>query len=224
MIGLTFANACSQPGIELVGTKVLLPNDSGKISRNMMPCTAPDVRAFMPTHTEIQQKHSANAMATPIAGEERDRVGLDAEADHVAEADEDHAQDQVAEEVGDHRADERRRARDRQRAEPVEHALLDVGVEVLAERDAAHRDALPEQAGQQELQVLVPRPPPPIAPPKTYTNSSRKMIGWTVTSISCSGVRIVLIRLRLARTSAWRRERRLPVAGRAAVGVTARGL
>ncbi len=26
-----------------------------------MPCTEPEVRAFMPIHTEIQQKHSANA-------------------------------------------------------------------------------------------------------------------------------------------------------------------
>ena len=51
------------------------------------------------------------------------------------------------------------------RAEPVEHALLDVGVQVLAERDAGHRDGLRQQRGQQELQVVGLRPP--MAPPKT---------------------------------------------------------
>jgi hypothetical protein len=56
------ANACNQPGMVEVGTNVLLPNERGSTSRNMTPCTAPDVRTFMPTHTEIQQKHSANAI------------------------------------------------------------------------------------------------------------------------------------------------------------------
>ena len=65
--GLTFMNACSQPGTVDVFTKTLLPNDSGSTSRNMMPCTAPEVRAIMPTNTEIQQKHSANAIEIPIA-------------------------------------------------------------------------------------------------------------------------------------------------------------
>ncbi len=67
MIGLTFVNACSHPGIDATGTNVLLPKDSGKIIRNMMPCTEPDVRAFMPTQTDTHAKHSANAMATPMA-------------------------------------------------------------------------------------------------------------------------------------------------------------
>ena len=33
----------------------------------MIPCTAPDVRAIMPMNTEIQQKHSANAIEMPTA-------------------------------------------------------------------------------------------------------------------------------------------------------------
>ena len=66
-IGLTFTNACSQPGIVAVATKVLLPKLSGSTSRNPIPCTAPDVRATMPMKTEIQQKHRAKAMARPTA-------------------------------------------------------------------------------------------------------------------------------------------------------------
>ena len=34
-----------------------------------MPCTAPEVRTFMPTNTEIQQKHSAKAIEIPIPAE-----------------------------------------------------------------------------------------------------------------------------------------------------------
>ena len=64
-IGLTLTKACSQPGIVSVGTKVLLPKLSGSTIRNMMPCTAPEVRATIPTNTEIQQKHSAKAMESP---------------------------------------------------------------------------------------------------------------------------------------------------------------
>ena len=132
-----------------------------------MPCTAPEVRTIMPTHTEIQQKHSANAIAT-ARRRRSSRCGLVAirKPMQVAEADEHRAQDQVADEVGEHRADQRGRAGDRQRPEPVEDALLDVGVEVLPERDAAHRDRLAEQARQQELQVVVLRAAA-IAPPKT---------------------------------------------------------
>ena len=31
----------------------------------MIPCTAPDVRAIIPTNTEIQEKHSAKAIEIP---------------------------------------------------------------------------------------------------------------------------------------------------------------
>src|ERR1019366_8671142 len=65
--GLTLMKACNQPGTVEIFTKTLLPNESGSTSRNMMPCTAPDVRATIPTKTEIQQKHSANAIEIPIA-------------------------------------------------------------------------------------------------------------------------------------------------------------
>ena len=47
-------------------TKVLLANDSGNTIRNMMPWTAPDVLTFIPTNTEIQQKHSAKAIEMPM--------------------------------------------------------------------------------------------------------------------------------------------------------------
>ena len=64
LIGLTSTNACSQPGMVSAATKTLLPNASGKISRNMIPCTAPGVRTIIPTYTEIQPKHSAKPMAS----------------------------------------------------------------------------------------------------------------------------------------------------------------
>jgi predicted ATPase/DNA-binding SARP family transcriptional activator len=89
--------------------------------------------------------------------QQRQRAGRDAEAQYVAEADHDHAQQQVPEELREHRAHQRRGPGDRQRPEPVEDALGDVAVHVLPDRDAAHRDRLAEQSRQQELQVVMLR-------------------------------------------------------------------
>jgi hypothetical protein len=97
-----------------VGTYALLPNDSGRMSMNMMPCTAPGVRAFMSIQTDSQQKHERDGQ--PDRGQQPERVGADAEPHHVAEADEDYADQQAAEEVGQHGADKRHRAGDRRLA------------------------------------------------------------------------------------------------------------
>ena len=156
-IGLTLTNACSQPGIVSVSTNVLLPKLSGSTSRNMIPCTAPGVRAIIPTNTEIQQKHSAKAMEIATAASTSSAEVSTRKPIRKPNDEGDHAQDQIPREVGEDGADQRGRAGDRQRPEPVEDALLDVGVEVLAQRDAGHRDRLAEQAGQQELQVVVLR-------------------------------------------------------------------
>jgi len=64
VIGLTSVNVCSQPGIESGDTKADEPKLSGSTIRNMIPCTAPAVRARMPTNTDAQQKHSAKATAS----------------------------------------------------------------------------------------------------------------------------------------------------------------
>jgi predicted ATPase len=88
---------------------------------------------------------------------QQQRAGRDAEAEQVAEAHQDDAQQQVAEEVGQHRPHQRHPAGDRQRPEAVEHAVADIGVHVLPDRDAAHCDRLADQAGQQVLQVVVLR-------------------------------------------------------------------
>ena len=125
----------------------------------MIPCTAPGVRAIIPTNTEIQPKQSANAIeqrrappstpSQPVAT--RKPMSMPKPIVHDE-------QDQVADDVGDDGADQRRGPGDRQRPEPVEDALLDVGVEVLTPmRDAGHRDGLAEQARQQELQVVLLR-------------------------------------------------------------------
>jgi predicted ATPase len=87
--------------------------------------------------------------------EQLQRVRLDPEPQYVAERDRDRAHDRVAGELREHRADQRHGAGDRQRPEPVEDALGDVGVHVLPDRDAAHRDRLAQQSRQQELQVGV---------------------------------------------------------------------
>lgn len=64
---MTSTKACSQPGRLSVGTNTLLPNDNGRTSRNITPCTAPEVRTFKPTNTETQQKQSAKPIETATA-------------------------------------------------------------------------------------------------------------------------------------------------------------
>jgi hypothetical protein len=61
----------------------------------------------------------------------------------------------IAHDVTQDGADERGGPGDRQRAEAVEDALLDVRVEVDADRDAAERDRLGQDPGEQELQIVV---------------------------------------------------------------------
>ena len=64
---MTFTNACSQPGIVEACTNALLPNDSGKMSRNITPCTAPAVRTVMPTHSETHANARAKQIDRPSA-------------------------------------------------------------------------------------------------------------------------------------------------------------
>ena len=64
MTGLIFTQPCSQPGSDEVGTNMLLPKVSGNITRNPMPCTAPDSRSQVPRKTATQLMHSANAIAS----------------------------------------------------------------------------------------------------------------------------------------------------------------
>ena len=62
--GLTSVNVCSQPGSVSAGRTCCGRTSAGTASRNMMPCTAPGVRAIMPTNTETQHRHSAKPIAS----------------------------------------------------------------------------------------------------------------------------------------------------------------
>jgi hypothetical protein len=53
--GLTFTQACSHPGIVLVlASSTLLPNTSGIVQMNEMPCTVSGDGAIRPMTTDIQ--------------------------------------------------------------------------------------------------------------------------------------------------------------------------
>ena len=83
-----------------------------------------------------------------LLGDRLRDAGLDPEAEHVAEAEHHHGQDRVAHHVGHDGADERRRAPDREAAEAVEDALLEIPAEVDADGDAAESDRLPRRPGR----------------------------------------------------------------------------
>src|ERR1700753_1202476 len=54
--GLTLTQACSQPGIvEVLLSRTLLPNTSGMVQMNAMPCTVSGDGAISPISTDTQQ-------------------------------------------------------------------------------------------------------------------------------------------------------------------------
>ena len=64
VIGLTFTNACIQPGSVSAPTNTLDAKLSGMISANISPCTAPGVRTFIADETGSQLRQSANSIAS----------------------------------------------------------------------------------------------------------------------------------------------------------------
>jgi hypothetical protein len=57
--GFTFTHACSQPGMLLVlASRTLLPNVSGSMARNEMPCTVSGVGTTSPMMIGTQQTAS----------------------------------------------------------------------------------------------------------------------------------------------------------------------
>src|SRR5215470_11159615 len=67
LIGLTFTQACNQPGMDEVAAKMLLPNVSGNITRNTRPCTDSGPLATMPTQAVTQHTASANSTTSTNA-------------------------------------------------------------------------------------------------------------------------------------------------------------
>ena len=136
-------------------TKTLLRNVSGKITIMLTPITDFSVRSIRPNIVQIHEKANENtsSSATPAStpGDAAVRPVADDDAD-----DEHHGRGQeVAHDVAEQIADHRRRPPDRQRAEAVEHALRDVGVDRDARVHRDHHDAHDQDPGQQELDVLL---------------------------------------------------------------------
>ena len=89
------------------------------------------------------------------ARDQRDHVGVDAPTDQEAHAGHEQHHEHVAHEVGERAADEHRRARHRQRPEPLDEALLEILGEADAGGERAEHDGLDEDAGHQEVDVVV---------------------------------------------------------------------
>ena len=139
---------------------MLLANVSGMRKTKLVVITDSGVFTFMPKMIQIHESAkaktstSANASSTPTHAARR------AEAEDDAEHDDQQRRHRVAEQVAGERAEDRRRLPHRQRAEAVEEALLDVGVEADARVDGDEDDGLHQDAGQQELDVGLAAIPP----------------------------------------------------------------
>src|SRR5256885_13377432 len=65
--GLTFTQACSQPGRVWVGTNTLLPKVSGNMMMNPKPCNDCGELTNIPSSTQTQHSASANEMISRYA-------------------------------------------------------------------------------------------------------------------------------------------------------------
>ena len=108
----------------------------------------------MKTVTQLRQK--PNRMASPAAASAAARPSRGHGTRAAVPSDEqDGDGDHVADDVGQHRTEQRRQPADRQAAEPVGHAVLEVDVDGRAGGDhAGEPGAHDEDAGEQVLQVL----------------------------------------------------------------------
>src|ERR1700726_2541376 len=62
--GLTFAKACSQPGMLVTGTKTELANTSGKMTTKPADCAASAPRTVSATKAKIQLSANPKALTT----------------------------------------------------------------------------------------------------------------------------------------------------------------
>ena len=156
----------------------------------LTPITDFSLRSTRPNIVQTQENANENTTSSPIPATTPSTPPLGAEAQHQADAEDHRGGQDVAQHVAEDHADQGGRPPDRQRAEPVEDALLDVGVEADAGVHGDHHDAGHHDARQEELQVLAAAMPA-SAPPNRYVNISIMMIGNAVTSKSCSGTCLI---------------------------------
>ena len=122
-------DARSQRGIVCGSTKTLLMNVSGNSTSSPIVCTALGVRSTRPRLVQTQDRLSAKTRTSATAASDPRRAAARVEAHRQAEPDDERGGEQVAADVAQQATDDRRRAPDGQRAEPVEDAGRQVGVQ-----------------------------------------------------------------------------------------------
>ena len=136
-----------------MGTKTLLPNVSGSMINAPSPCTDRGSRTTIARAVNTQHRANANTVTSPSAPSTPTPPPARPEPEQEPERQHDRAGREVTDEVGSDRAEQRCRAGDRQAAEAVE----DAGLQVVREPDAGARrgehDGLHEHPGQRVLQV-----------------------------------------------------------------------
>ena len=151
--GWCLAKPCSQPGIVPTTTNADDANTSGARIGNDAACAVSALLDREADDREDPREREAEEQHHRHAGEQPEEVGVDAEADEIPDADhQDHDED-VAHEVGERAAGQHRRARHRQRAEPLDEALVQVLGEPDPGFDRTEHDGLHEDAGHQVVDV-----------------------------------------------------------------------
>jgi hypothetical protein len=144
--------------------------------------TADEQPAVVKTHESAKAK-----TMTRTRPRARRASALGLVAEHEAHEDHDRAGQDVAQRVGQHGPDERRRLPDGQRPEPVDDAVVRSALRASPDVREVKRTAWTRIAGSRNCRYAPDDPL--IAPPKRYVNRTRSTTGPIVTSMSCSGTR-----------------------------------
>ena len=195
--GLMATQPCSQSGSVLAGTKVDEPNVSGKTMRNDRPCTAPELRASMPISTDTQHRLTANATIRSTArptchhGVVNSKPMIAPKTRVTVIAMECRT---MSPSTAPNRGADRAIGSERKRSKtPFWMSVLRL-TPMVSEVNMIVCTMMPGSANSTYLPV-----DPAMAPPKMKTNSTVMMMGCTVTSTNCSGLRNIFVTVRLAR-------------------------
>src|SRR5215207_3812188 len=155
--GLTDTSTWSSRGIVFGSTKMLLAIVSGNSSRKLDVITDSGDFTSMPTMIHIHESDIANRMISATASTTEHSPGW-SEPHDEPESDHHRRGERVAEHVAEQRTEDRRGLPDGHRAEAVEQALRDVGVESDAGVDGDENDGLHHDPRDEVLHVLLHAP------------------------------------------------------------------
>ena len=149
--GLALAKAWSQPGMVATGTRTELVKNKTMMGKSPMRPADSESRTARPMSRLSQEKASPDGDRDGHGGDGGGRAGVEPESDRGPDPDHQQDDEQIAQGVGGDTAGQHRAAGDGQRAEPVDHA----GVQVLGDGHAGLGRVEPDREHEEPRQQVV---------------------------------------------------------------------